>query len=206
MEQTSTERTFSIPQAAEILQVTDKTIRNYMDRGFIQAEKWNGAWRINQKNIAEIFDKKFGKNLASHEKSMSAFQGEITISRHEYDRLQKESGKLETVELHLKDRNERLTELNERVIQLEASVASAWTEARKYKEDLDEAKERSQLAQKQAEEAREESRWLRKEWERLQEKQKEAEGRIDALETSLHEKEEALMVFRSEFQNLRRIR
>ena len=206
MNQTKVERTFNISQAAEILQVTDKTIRNYMDKGFIRAEKWNGAWRINRKNMDEIFYKKFGKNLAYNQEPISTFQAEITISRDEYKRLQKESGKLETVELHLRDRNERLTEVNERVIQLEASVASAWTEARNYKEGLNEAKERLQLAQKQAEDAGEESRWLRKEWERLQENQKEAAGKIDALQTSLHEKEEALMVFRAEFQSLTRIR
>ena len=206
MNQPAIEQTFNISQAAEILQVTDKTIRNYMNKGFIQAEKWNGAWRIDRGNLGELFSKKFGKQLKDYPRSISAFQGEITISRDEYNRLQKESGKLETMELQLRDRNERLTELNERVIQLEASVASAWTEARKDKEDLNETNERLGFAQKQAEDVGEVSRWLRKEWERLQEKQKEAEGRLDMLQTSLDEKEEALMVFRAEFQSLKRIR
>ena len=48
-----------ISEAAEILKVTDKTIRNYINKGFLKPEKWNGSWRISHTEISEIFWKKF---------------------------------------------------------------------------------------------------------------------------------------------------
>ena len=51
----------NIQQAATCLNVKDKTIKNYMDKGLLKAEKWNRSWRIHYKNILEIHYKEYGK-------------------------------------------------------------------------------------------------------------------------------------------------
>ena len=40
---------YGILEAAKILKVTDKTIRNYINRGFFNPEKWNGDVANTQK-------------------------------------------------------------------------------------------------------------------------------------------------------------
>ena len=53
----------NIPQAAKVLKVTDKTIRNYIDRRFLRAEKWNGSWRIEKGTLLKLYWKKYGNTM-----------------------------------------------------------------------------------------------------------------------------------------------
>ena len=65
-----TDHDYGILEAAKILQVTDKTIRNYINRGFLKPDKWNGSWRISYTEISGLFWKKFGKRLDRDEKAL----------------------------------------------------------------------------------------------------------------------------------------
>ena len=140
MNQTKIERTFNISQAAEILQVTDKTIRNYINRGFLKPDKWNGSWRISYTEISELFWKKFGKRLDRDMDIGAKIQDQIVVEKSEFEERQRKLGKLAVLESNEKALRTHIQELNERNAQLEGSAASGWTEARMLKEELEKAK------------------------------------------------------------------
>ncbi len=172
----------NINQAATCLNVTDKTIRNYIDKGLLKAEKWNGSWRIHYDNILEIYYKKYGKKLEQSQVEQLQREPSVQISREEYDRLQQSAGRLEAAEILVKEMKSDQKMLNEKLAQLEGSSASGWTEARKYKEDLENLKNELEEARKQEKTALLEADWLRRELDRLREIQKEQVKAIQALE------------------------
>ncbi len=157
----------TIDQAAHLLKVTTKTVRNYIDREFLKAQKWNGAWRIPKENIMEIYRKKYGKIIESERLERLESEPLVQLHRDDYDRLQQRVGKLDAVERTLAERTAEFRALSERQAQLEASSASGWTEARKYKDDVEGLRENLHSADKAREEAALTAHWLRKEMNRL---------------------------------------
>ena len=125
----------NISQAATLLNVTTKTIYNYMEKGLINAEKWNGSWRIPKGNIIELYEKKYGTSL---EVDFSESEtSTIEIRRDEFARLNKAVGILESIQKERDALKMEAANLHTRVAELEASAASGWTEARKSKQELD---------------------------------------------------------------------
>ncbi len=123
----------SIPQAAKVLNVTDKTVRNYIDRGLLSAEKWNGSWRIQKEDLIEIYYKKYGKKMV-----LSAGGNEthfVRIPIGEYDGLQRRAGRLEAGRQQVEELKAELELAQRKVIELESSSASGWTEARTHREE-----------------------------------------------------------------------
>ncbi|MBT3604392.1 MAG: helix-turn-helix domain-containing protein [Candidatus Latescibacteria bacterium] len=118
--------TVSISEAARMLEVTDKTIRNYIKRGFFVPKKWNGMWQISKKEVREIYRKKTGLHLEGATGVVSS----IGVSKDEYSEQMIGLGKVQAYEVHLKDQKDEIEKLNTRIVQLEASSASGWTEAR----------------------------------------------------------------------------
>lgn len=159
---------YGISEAAEILKVTDKTIRNYINKGFLKPEKWNGSWRISHTEISEIFWKKFGKKLDQDGGIGIETQNQIIVEKTEYEDQQRDLGKLSALELNEKTLRANIQELNERNAQLEASAASGWTEARAIKEEVDRAREELKAEREAGNEAREDATWLRRELDQAQ--------------------------------------
>ncbi len=121
----------NIPQAAKVLKVTDKTIRNYIDRGFLRAEKWNGSWRIEKGTLLELYWKKYGNTM----ESSSLERNYVQVPLGEYDWLQRQSGQLEASERLVEGLKADLERSLSKVTELEASSASGWTEARTQREE-----------------------------------------------------------------------
>ena len=172
-----TDQYYGILEAAKILKVTEKTIRNYINKGFLKPEKWNGSWRISHMEISEIFWKKFGKNLteekqpeelASVEASRTTTKNQIRIEKSEYAEQQRQLGKLAALEINEKAQRATIQELNERNAQLEASAASGWTEARTLKEELEKLRVELIATRESEMKAREDSAWLRREFDQAQ--------------------------------------
>ena len=122
---------FNIPQAAKVLKVTDKTIRNYIDRGFLRAEKWNGSWRIEKRTLLKIYWKKYGNTM----ESSSLERNHVQVPLGEYDWLQRQSGQLEASERLVEELKANLERSLCKAAELEASSASGWTEARTQREE-----------------------------------------------------------------------
>lgn len=158
---------YTIPKAAKILKVTEKTIRNYIDKKILNAEKWNGSWRITEPNLIEVFEKKFGKQKSSDSFHEHTENGFVRLLADDYAELQKKIGQSEADAIHAQELKFELKTFSERVIQLEASAASGWTEARTAKQDLAKTREELVLAQTRENQCREETNWLRRELERM---------------------------------------
>ena len=156
------QRYLNIKQAASALKVTDKTIRNYIEKGVLDAEKWNGAWRIQYRKIIELYYKKYGKKMEYLGPEQLQKEPVISVSQEEYDSFQQRAGRLEYAEIQVKELRAELKILNERLGQLESSSASGWTEARKNKEDLDRLRDELKDARKSEKQALLETDWLRR--------------------------------------------
>ena len=153
---------YGILEAAKILKVTDKTIRNYINKGFFKPEKWNGTWRISRKEIEELFRKKFGKNLGENHIDVTYNPDQILVEKSEFEVQQQKLGKLAMIEIAERELRTEIRNLNERNAQLEASSASGWTEARALKEELERTREELHETKKRENQAQEDANWLRR--------------------------------------------
>ena len=154
---------YGIVEAAKILKVTDKTIRNYINRGFLKPEKWNGTWRISRDEIEELFRKKYGKNMRENEIDISHNPDQILVEKTEFEAQQQQLGKLAAIETVERELRAEIRSVNERNAQLEASSASGWTEARALKEELEKTREELNMAKEREKQAEQDANWLRKE-------------------------------------------
>ncbi|MDE2697595.1 MAG: helix-turn-helix domain-containing protein [Gemmatimonadota bacterium] len=153
---------YGIIEAAKILKVTDKTIRNYINRGFLKPEKWNGTWRISRDEIEELFRKKFGKKMMENQIDMSHNPDQILVEKSEFEAQQQQLGKLSVIETVERELRAEIRSLNERNAQLEASSASGWTEARALKEELEKTREELNMAEEREKKAEQDANWLRR--------------------------------------------
>ena len=159
---------YGITEAAKILKVTDKTIRNYINKGFLNPEKWNGSWRISRKEIEELFRKKHGKKMSEKQIDISHNPDQILVEKSEFEVQQQQLGKLAAIEIVERELRAEIRNLNERNAQLEASSASGWTEARALKEELEKTREELNMAKEREKQVEQDANWLRRQ-------QKEAE-------------------------------
>ena len=162
---------YSILEAAKILQVTDKTIRNYINKGFFKPEKWNGTWRISREEIEELFRKKFGKQMGENPIDMSRdsekFIGgtapdQLLVEKSEFETQQQKLGKLAVIETVERELRAEIRSLNERNTQLEVSAASGWAEARALKEELEKTREELYKSKEREKKAEQDANWLRR--------------------------------------------
>ena len=159
---------YSILEAAKILQVTDKTIRNYINRDFVKAEMWNGTWRIPHEDISELFRKKFGKPLDQNDVETRHEPNQILVEKSEFESQQQKLGKLAVLETREKELRAEIRNLNERNAQLEASSASGWTEARAFQAELEKTREELRVARENEKRAQQDANWLRRERDEMQ--------------------------------------
>ena len=169
---------YGILEAAKILKVTDKTIRNYINRGFFNPEKWNGTWQIPRNEVQELFRKKFGKNLGENI-DVSHNPDQIFVEKSEFEAQQQRLGKLEVIETVEKELRAEIRSLNERNAQLEASSASGWTEARALKEELEKTREELHKAKEREKQVEQDANWLRRQ---LKEAEITAQRRVETIQ------------------------
>ena len=159
---------YGIHEAAKILKVTDKTVRNYINRGFLKPEKWNGSWRISRNEIEELFRKKFGKNIKENQIEISYNPDQILVEKAEFEAQQQQLGKLAVIETVERDLRAEIRSLNEKNAQLEASSASGWTEARALKEELEKTREELNMAKEREKQVEQDANWLRRQQEEVE--------------------------------------
>ena len=156
--------TLSISEVSELLGTTEKTVRNYIKRGFLNPEKWNGMWRISKLEALEIYGKKSGKIESPNKASLLS---EIKVSQGEYLEQMIGLGKMQAYETLLKDQKEELLKAADRIIQLEASSASGWTEARSAQNRCESLSKDVADMRRQQSTVSEELAWVRRQIERV---------------------------------------
>jgi len=156
--------TLSITEVSEMLKITDKTVRNYIKRGFLNPEKWNGMWRISRQEVLEIYKKKNGNNKVLDKSS--AVPG-IEVPQGEYLEQMIGLGKLQAYERLLGEQKEELLKAMDRIIQLEASSAAGWTEARSAQSQCESLRKDIAEMRRNQSTISEELAWVRRENERV---------------------------------------
>lgn len=182
-------RTISISEASEMLHVTEKTIRNYIKRGFLTQSKWNGLVQVPEHQVVEINRKKNGIRKSDLSKSQA---DEIQVSKSELSQYMLRAGKLEAFEALVIQQQEEIRKLSERVIQLEASSASGWSEARSVQGRCEKLDNELSARKQTDQQLREELGWLRREKEKIEGayseslvREREMRGKIKELEDRL---------------------
>ena len=182
--------TLSIAQAAGVLQVTQKTIRNYIEKGFLNPVKWNGMWQIPKRELREIVEK---KNVNIKHSILDFQNDEIGVNKDEYSEQMISLGKLQAFETLIADYKSELTKANERIVQLESSGAAGWTEARTAKALCETLQSEARQSVEDKLALEKELAWIRREKDRfgaLLEEEKDRNelllGRIKELEDRLH--------------------
>jgi len=184
--------TVSILDASKILGVTEKTVRNYIKRGFLTPEKWNGMWQIPEHEVMEICKKKNGKK----DQDSTQFQAqEIGVSKSELSQYLLRAGKLEAFETLVLQQRDEIKQLSERIIQLEASSASGWSEARLTQENNESMKKELEARRETEQQLKEELGWLRREKQKIQEGYLEFQERERLLRCKIKDLEDQLYHF-----------
>ena len=184
------DETLSISDVSVLLKITEKTVRNYIKKGFFKPEKWNGMWRISKFEVLEIYKKKNGNKGLLEKVSVAP---NIEMPKSEYFDHMIELGKLKAYETLLKEQKEELLKATDRMIQLEASSASGWTEARFAQSRCELLEKELDQMQKQQRDVSEELVWVRRENERVMgqleeqlELNRKMHLKIKSLEDQLH--------------------
>lgn len=189
--------TVTIEKAANILQVTTKTIRNYIDRGFLESDKWNGMIQIQLHEVLEIAKKKNVK-LDSDLETAEGIQ-DIQQQVKQIEQA-KRLAKAEVFENLLNEKKQENQQLLDRVNQLEASSAAGWSEVRSLEKKLDKAECDLEMQNKALQNAREEHNWLRREQERIAGELVDHKSTIKNLRQKISDLESQLHI-QSLFQN-----
>lgn len=182
-------RTMSISEAAGVLQVTEKTIRNYIKRGFLLPDKWNGMWQIPEDQIVEIHGKKNGK---SNDLSAVQQSDEIGVSKSEFSQHMQRAGKLEAFEALIEHQRVEISKMSDRIIQLESSSSAGWSEARSAQQQRDELKTALDKFREENQQLREEVNWLRREKSNLEQGSETSEKTKTSLLRKVKELEDQL--------------
>ena len=186
------EHLLNIPQAASALKVTTKTVRNYIDRGLLPAEKWNGAWKIRERDVVELYWKKYSKHMEGTEPQETRAEEGTRVPKEQWEELQRRSGRLEAAETLIKDQRAEIRQALERAAQLEASAASAWTESRNLREQVELLRARVGELESAIEKISAEKAGLSLELDRTRRDSETVQGRLEALETTVEDLVEEL--------------
>ena len=189
----TTTRGVAIPEAANYLSVTTKTVRNYIGKGLLEARKWNGAWRIDPDSLETVAVLRRGRVAGEGSRGTGAESAHAEPSGRDSDALEigRAQGALQEAQGALQEARERLSELtaenralHERIERLEAAASSEWAELRVRKEQAESASARAEEAEARVSKALQENQ-------RLEASLGKAAAKAKLLEKWLQEEEDA---------------
>ena len=83
-------RTFTVSQASDFLGLSSKTIRKYVYKGILNADKWNGMWVIDGGSLREVKRKLNGtttESIALKTEALKRNEKNFWIEKKHYDEL-----------------------------------------------------------------------------------------------------------------------
>lgn len=115
---------YTIKEASLALQVSTKTVRNYINKGLLQATKVHGRWIVDVESIRNISKNKIGKKMEIMADISTLFQGKFLIDEEHYEDLLKQVGRINAMEELLLEYKSAKESLEEKVKKLESEVES----------------------------------------------------------------------------------
>lgn len=105
---------FTIVQASKFLNVSTKTIHNYIKKGILKANKWNGMWFLENGSIMEI-NMKLNRSKIEFQDlrrpSKGPHETSFWVDKGHYEELLRQAGQLRAAEnllVEYKSQNQRL--------------------------------------------------------------------------------------------------
>lgn len=116
---------FTIVQASKFLNVSTKTIHNYIKKGILRANKWNGMWFVEYGSIIEV-NMKLNRNkieLQGHRKPLKdPHETSFWVDKDHYEEVLKQAGQLRAAESLLIEYKSQNQQLLEKIKELEKEV------------------------------------------------------------------------------------
>lgn len=125
---------FTIVQASKFLSVSTKTIHNYIKKGILKANKWNGMWFVENGSIIEI-NMKLNRSKIElkdlRKLSKGPHETSFWVDKRHYEELLRQVGQLRAAEnllVEYKSQNQRLLD---KIKELEKEVERHTLEGQK---------------------------------------------------------------------------
>jgi len=125
---------FTIVQASNFLNVSTKTIHNYIKKGILKANKWNGMWFVENRSVMEI-NMKLNRSKIEFKNPRRPPKGpqetSFWVDKGHYEELLRQVGQLRAAEnllIEYKSQNQRLLD---RIKELEREVDRLTIEGQK---------------------------------------------------------------------------
>lgn len=116
---------FTIQEASKFLGVTTKTIYNYIKKGILKGNKWNGVWLIEKEIIIELKDKLNRTSEVSSQRSKLDEQnreGYFWVEKTHYEEMVRMAGQLQAAERLLTEYRSENLSLRDQIRGLEREV------------------------------------------------------------------------------------
>lgn len=125
---------FTIAQASRFLDLSTKTIHNYIKKKILKASKWNGMWLIENGSIMEV-NMKLNRSKIEFQDTRKPSKGphetSFWVDKAHYEELLRQAGQLRAAEnllVEYKSQNQRLLD---RIKDLEKEIHRRTSEAQK---------------------------------------------------------------------------
>lgn len=125
---------YTILQASRFLNVSTKTIHNYIKKSLLKASKWNGVWFIEHGSIMEVKMKinRSKMEFSPTQKNLKEpYKTSFWVDKEHYEDLLKQVGQLRAAENLLVEYKSQNQQLLERVKELERELDRLTLEGQK---------------------------------------------------------------------------
>ncbi len=117
--------TYTVSQASDYLGLSSKTIRKYIYKGLLKANKWNGMWVIESGSVREVKRKISGtstEHITLKKEVLKRNEKNYWVEKKHYDDLMLQIGQLRAAESLLVEYKEQIQELSGQIRELEREI------------------------------------------------------------------------------------
>lgn len=123
---------FTVLQASQMLDMTTKTVYNYIKKSILVASKWNGIWIIEKGHLLELKNKLISTETISQgpsKRGPKPRKTNILVERQTYENLLRQAGQVTAMENLFAECLSRNHHLEQRITELERELSQVREEA-----------------------------------------------------------------------------
>ncbi len=116
---------YTIVQASQFLSVSTKTIHNYIKKGILKANKWNGMWFVENRSIIEMNSKINRTKLEfknTQKDPKTPHETSFWVDKEHYEELLRQAGQIRAAENLLIEYKSQNQGLLDRIKELEKAL------------------------------------------------------------------------------------